>query len=575
MDIPSVVAASPPNSTFIISPGMYRLQGAIITKDGDAFVGETSCAPPQTACPAILSGSRIIGSSARFDGTNYEVMGQLQQGRTSISTRQCQVGWEGCIYPEDLFFDGVPLKHLYSPSLPPISSGQWWFDYANHIIYFHDDPTGHVVETSVVSNAFGGKGNNVTISQFTVEEFAAPVGSPGTIGMPGNSSLSEGTNWTIKNCEILLNHGMGVRLAFGMQILNNYIHDNGDIGIGGGTATNSMTQSTPSGIVISKNVISHNNYAHVLPGFGSGGIKVNVTRGVVIRGNTITNNDGAGIHLDTSCQSPLVDGNTVTDNTGATGIQYEISLAPATFRNNLALRNGINLPPESGTSTAEMASYASAGLDAYCNVLEIPPHVNGMMVGATKRGFNAYAPSQYLVSRGNSFHHNTVIWDTGSAGALGYFQADAAHQPNFFDDNIPPDYNTYHLWNLSAANFVYDNNNAQKNARKTFAQYQRSGADKHGTADTNNRSGFPIVAITSPADQSSFANSLWVTATAADKSGIRKVEFYVDWTLETTVSSSPYNFNWTNGAPGSHTVAAMAYSNAGIRACYAVTLNRQ
>src|SRR4029077_10535842 len=120
---------------------------------------------------------------------------------------------------------------------------------------------------------------------------------------------------TVRNCEILLNHSTGVRTAsFGMQILNNYIHDNGEIGIMGGMATDSTTRSTPDGIVISQNTISHNNYAHFLAGYGSGGIKVSSTAGIVIRGNTITNNDGAGIHFDMDAQSPLIDGNTVTDN---------------------------------------------------------------------------------------------------------------------------------------------------------------------------------------------------------------------------------------------------------------------
>ena len=40
-----------------------------------------------------------------------------------------------------------------------------------------------------------------------------------------------------------------------------------------------------------------------------------------------------------------------------------------------------------------------------------------------------------------------------------------------------------------------------------------------------------------------------------------------------TSTTPPYDFNWTNGATGPHTVAAMAYSNAGVRNCYAVTLN--
>jgi hypothetical protein len=81
------------------------------------------------------------------------------------------------------------------------------------------------------------------------------------------------------------------------------------------------------------------------------------------------------------------------------------------------------------------------------------------------------------------------------------------------------------------------------------------------------------VAITSPADQSSFRNSVAVTAAASDNSGISKVEFYVDWGLQATVTSPPYNFNVTSGVAGPHTVAAMAYSNSGISACDAVTLN--
>ncbi len=577
MDIAAVVANTPPNTTFVIYPGTYRLQRPIEAKDGDTFTGLTPCAPPKSACPAILSGSRIIGTSATFDGTDYKVAGHTQPRPINITTRQCQAGWEGCIYPEDLFFDGVPLKHLNSASRPTTSAGQWWFDYTNNIIYFHDDPAAHLVETSVVPNAFGGRGNNVTISQLTIEEFASPVGSPGTIGMPGKASLTQGTNWTIKNCDILLNHGSAVRLAFGMKILNNYIHDNGDIAIGGGTVANSTTQSTPSGIVISNNTISHNNYAHVLTGFGSGGMKINVTKGVVVRGNTITNNDGAGIHFDASSQSPLVDGNTVTDNTGGGGIVYEISLTSATFRNNISLRNGADLPTESGIPNAGIGSYASVGVDAYCNIIEIPAasHANGLMFVASDRGYNSYPPGEYLMSTGNSFHHNTVIWDPGATGIIGYFQADPAHQPNFFADNTPPDFNTYHLSSLSSADFVYDNNNTKQNSRKTFAQFRKAGADIHGSADTNNRSGFPAVVITSPADQSSVGSSVTVAAKASDASGISKVEFYVDWSLQATVTSSPYNFNWTNGASGSHTVAATAYSNAGIRACYAVTLNKQ
>ena len=122
---------------------------------------------------------------------------------------------------------------------------------------------------------------------------------------------------------------------------------------------------------------------------------------------------------------------------------------------------------------------------------------------------------------------------------------------------------------------MYDNDDNGSNAHKTFAEYQSAGADVNGTADTNYTSGFPTVAIASPADQSSVTSPVTVAATASDPSGISKVEFYVDWSLQATLSSSPYNFDWTAATTGAHTVAAMAYSNAGIRSCYAVTLNEQ
>ena len=574
-DIPSLVSASPSGTTFVIAPGTYRLTQSILPKDGDSFIGQTACAPPKTSCPAILSGSTVI--SATFNGTNYQVTNQTQQGLQALSTGNCDPGWLGCIYPEDLFFDGVPYQHLYSATLPIIGSGQWWFDYTNHIIYFHDNPAGHTVETSVLNNAFGGTANNVTVQYLTIEEFADmyPTGAFGDT--QGTNVLTQEINWTLENCEVTLNHDFGVRVNYGIQILNNYIHDNGGTGIGGGIGDTGSpaTQTTNANILIQGNVINHNNYAHFLPGFGSGGVKIGSTSGAVLRGNTIQNNNGSGIHFDANSQNEFVDGNTITDNSDSDGLVNEISYGTSTYRNNLVLRNGVQV--NNSNPSSQIAVRASAGLEAYCNVMEVPnagPGIGGWYVGASNRGNSDYPPFQYLVSTGNNFHHNTVVWDSDT-GLSGFDQEDAQNQPNFFADNTPPDFNTYHQASLSDVNFIYDNNNSQQNLPKTFTQYQTSGADTHGTADATNTSGYPTVTITSPADQSSFTSAATVTATASDTSGISKVDFYVDWNLETSVTSAPYSFNWSDATSGSHTVAAMAYSNAGIRACYAVTLTKQ
>src|SRR5580704_3024236 len=328
-NIPSVVAASPAGTTFIIYPGTYRLQAHIVPKNGDSFIGQTECAPPTTVCPAILSGSRIIGPLATFNGTNYQVTGQTQQGAVSLPNTVCQPGYLACNLPEDLFFDGVPYQHLYATSLPKIGAGQWWFDYASHVIYFHDNPAGHTVETSVLDTAFDSSANNITIQYLTIKEFANELQRAGIQATSGNVSPSSSLNWSIKYCELFNNHGAGVRVAFGTQVESSYIHNNGTIGVTGG-----LDSTSPSGVVILGNMVTYNNYAHVLSDFGAGGIKFGFTANAVVRGNNVSNNEGTGIHFDTTCRNPLVDNNDVENNSGGGGVAYEISVAGATIRNN-------------------------------------------------------------------------------------------------------------------------------------------------------------------------------------------------------------------------------------------------
>ena len=234
-NIPSVVAANPAGTTFVIYPGTYRLQAHIVPKNGDSFIGQTVCAPPSTVCPAILSGSKIIGPSATFNGTNYEVTGQTQQGTVSLPNTVCQPGYLACNLPEDLFFDRVPYRRLYASSLPTIGAGQWWFDYTSHIIYFHDNPAGHTVETSVLDTAFDSSANNVTVQYLTIEEFANPLQRAGIEPTSGNVSSSSSLNWVVKNCELFNNHGAGVRVAFGTEVYDSYLHNNGSLGVDGGT----------------------------------------------------------------------------------------------------------------------------------------------------------------------------------------------------------------------------------------------------------------------------------------------------------------------------------------------------
>jgi hypothetical protein len=75
----------------------------------------------------------------------------------------------------------------------------------------------------------------------------------------------------------------------------------------------------------------------------------------------------------------------------------------------------------------------------------------------------------------------------------------------------------------------------------------------------------PSVSIASPAASSTVGGTVSVTANASDNVGVTKVEFYLNGTLQTTLTSAPYSFNWNTLAAtnGAYTLSAKAYDAAG------------
>jgi hypothetical protein len=588
------------NGTINIAAGTYRLStalsstaGYITPNTGQTFTGP-ACTPTSAACTAIISGS-VQFTSGQIQGPdsfgNYFVTGQTQQGTATVSNTNCDTGWSGCILPEDLFVNGTPYQHLNLTTEATLAASTWWFNYNTQTIYLPSalTPTfvgANTVETSVLETMFNPNGvNGVTVENLTIEEFAAPI-SRGAIDPSFATPVSTSSlNWIIQNDYITLNHGIGVRCAFGEQVLNNVITANGNLGAGGGCLTTNAVIS--SGVVLQGNTITLNNYAQVNPGYQGGGVKYGNTANVVARGNTISHNIGQGLHFDTNSINPLVDGNTVTYNVDLVseqglGIEMEISNqgisgGNAVIRNNLIQYNG-----ESATSgpNYQLQSTDSNLVQAYCNVIEGDNSSATMQqwtVSASSRGNNTNAPGvgNYLTSTGNYIHHNTVIWDTGATGTVGYLQNDATNQPNFFSLNTAPNFNLYHASSTGLTKFIYDNNNSGANTPKTFASYQSSGADVSGTIDTTYTSGFPTVKVTSPADQSSFSGTLSLGATASDTSGIASASVYVDWVLQSTTSGAgPYTFSLPSITNGPHTLAVYATANSGVKSCNAVTLTQ-
>ena len=88
----------------------------------------------------------------------------------------------------------------------------------------------------------------------------------------------------------------------------------------------------------------------------------------------------------------------------------------------------------------------------------------------------------------------------------------------------------------------------------------------------------PTVSVTSPAGGATVSGTVTINAKASDNVGVTKVEFYIDGTLLSTDTTSPYSASWntTTAANGSHTIAAKAYdaaNNVGTSANVSVTVS--
>src|SRR6266581_4232760 len=146
-----------------------------------------------------------------------------------------------------------------------------------------------------------------------IEKYATPF-QVGAVGEQSDQVV--GTAWIVQNNEVRLNHGAGVRTSG--QIVNNYIHDNGELGVSSWSAAN-------SGTLVANNEISYNNYAGISMGYEAGGMKVGSNlRNLTARGNYVHHNRGAGLWCDGYCSGIVYQDNIVMFNADK-GIFQEIS----------------------------------------------------------------------------------------------------------------------------------------------------------------------------------------------------------------------------------------------------------
>jgi parallel beta-helix repeat protein len=426
-NIQDAVDANPAGTAFLLKAGIHRLQ-QIDPKDGDSFVGEAG---------AVLSGARLLTGFSR-SGSYWVASGQTQQG---IVRGTCQVGFEGCAYPEDLFIDDLPLRHV--TSLSQVTAETWFLDYAADKIYLGTDPTSRKVETSVLPDAFYGSSGSVTIKGLVIEKYANPA-------QHGAIHGHESRNWVVEGNEIRWNHGTGLRTGDGMRVVGNTVHHNGQLGMGG----------TGVNVLVEGNEIAYNNTAGYKVGWEGGGTKFVKTDGLVVRRNRVHDNWGNGLWTDIDNIRSLIEDNIVVGNTYQ-GIFHEISY-DAVIRNNTVEANGFG--HQGWLFGSGILVAASPNVEIYGNTVR--NNFNGITGVQQDRGTGRYGPHEIS----NLYVHDNVI--TMPSGKTGLAQ-DVGDDSYFTSRNNHWANNTYYLG--TGARFAW------MGATLSDAQWRGYGQDVNGT----------------------------------------------------------------------------------------------
>jgi hypothetical protein len=104
--------------------------------------------------------------------------------------------------------------------------------------------------------------------------------------------------------------------------------------------------------------------------------------------------------------------------------------------------------------------------------------------------------------------------------------------------------------------------------------YSLTATITYGSGDTT----APTVSVTAPASGATVSGTTTISASASDNVGVTSVGFYIDSSLVSTDTSSPYSYSWstTSYSNGAHSIYAKAYdaaSNTGTSTTISVTVS--
>jgi hypothetical protein len=344
---------------------------------------------------AEIRGSDVWAAS-RFKALGKGIWKATGYPELSAVDGMCDKNSNQCKWPEQVYYDGQPLKQVASSVTP---EGMQFAVEADRDLIVGANPSGHLIEVAVRDGwVEGSKGvNGVTIRGFTMKH--------STLYGVSNETYS---NWTVQDSDLSYAHQFNLRLTQGSGLVARNVHSHhaGRTGLNGANA---------AGLTVVGGEYDHNNIERFEASWSAGGMKISTAHTVTVDGANVHDNNGNGIWIDVpeSPQDIVISNNRVHHNS-RDGIRVEVTTDIEIFGNKV-WENG--WPRDGGITVG-----ASSDVSVHDNV--VAWNANGIIIRNPLRTDVHPDEDYYNYVRNNLVASNAIVMeDRSNSRALGWFKA--------------------------------------------------------------------------------------------------------------------------------------------------------
>jgi hypothetical protein len=254
-------------------------------------------------------------------------------------------------HPDQVWVGDKELRQVASRAR--VRPGTFFVDDAGDRLYLGTDPRGRSVRASDIAKALSIRGAGSSVSGIGVRRFAPSVPHMGAVTV-------EAPNVSLTGMRILDNATTGLHVsARGATLTHLGLARNGMLGAGATYADGLRV----IGLRVRRNNTERFNFSPV-----AGGIKVDRTRGIVVRNSHFSRNAGTGLWLDESSYGIVVTGSSMRRNLHH-GLSLEIS-ARAVVADNVIAGNADHGVKVNNTSNVSLWNNTIVGNERPLDIVQ-------------------------------------------------------------------------------------------------------------------------------------------------------------------------------------------------------------